>query len=551
MAKFETQTSYRPKALVRVAVAALLLPFTFAATRSEIPSAGEKLYRKGFLPSGRPVRGDRASFGTIEGEEAACVNCHRQSGFGSIEGSIVVPPVTAKYLYRARNSQAADEHSGHEGVAVPRRKAYTDETLAKAIRDGIDPDGRSLDYLMPRYKLDDEVVARLIAYLKGLSSGRTPGVTDDTLHFATVTTPDSDPVRRKAMLDVLEHFFAAKNDLYEVRTPLVQGTRRPGTRVLRKWQLHEWALTGDPAGWELQLRARLAREPVFALISGIGGRNWEPVHRFCQEESIPCLFPNVDIPVVKEHDFYSVYFSRGVLLEADLIARRLEKPVAKPARGRILQFYRSEDIGADAARELCVRAEAMGFRSEDHAFKSGDSLQSIAGLVADAGPRDVVVLWLRPADLRSLPPDTALKARLYVSGIMGGLENSPLTGGWRKAANMAYPYELPVRRTTLLNYPLGWFRGQHIQVVAEEIQVDTYIACSILSENLDSMRDDFVRDYLLERVEMLLGARVINGFYSRLSLASGQRFASKGGYIVRFAEPEGARVTAEGGWIVP
>jgi hypothetical protein len=61
------------------------------------------------------------------------------------------------------------------------------------------------------------------------------------------------------------------------------------------------------------------------VISGIGGRTREPVHRFCQGESIPCLLPNIDLPVVAEQDFYPVYFSRGVLLEADVIARRMQE----------------------------------------------------------------------------------------------------------------------------------------------------------------------------------------------------------------------------------
>ncbi|MCU1276457.1 MAG: cytochrome, partial [bacterium] len=45
--------------------------------------------------------------------------------------------------------------------------------------------------------------------------------------------------------------------------------------------------------------------------------------------------------------------------------------------------------------------------------------------------------------------------------------------------------------------------------------------------------------------------RLVNAHYPRLGLAPGQRFASKGGYIVRLAQPSGARVAADGDWIVP
>jgi hypothetical protein len=94
-------------------------------------------------------------------------------------------------------------------------------------------------------------------------------------------------------------------------------------------------------------------------------------------------------------------------------------------------------------------------------------------------------------------------------------------------------------------------RINKIAVVAERVQVDTYVACGILSETLSDMLDAFVRDYLIERVETMLGHRLSNGYYPRLSLAPGQRFASKGGYLVRFAEGQGTQVVAAGEWTVP
>jgi hypothetical protein len=39
--------------------------------------------------------------------------------------------------------------------------------------------------------------------------------------------------------------------------------------------------------------------------------------------------------------------------------------------------------------------------------------------------------------------------------------------------------------------------------------------------------------------------------YPHLSLGPGQRFASKGGYIVRFADIRSDKVIEESGWIVP
>ena len=163
------------------------------------------------------------------------------------------------------------------------------------------------------------------------------------------------------------------------------------------------------------------------------------------------------------------------------------------------------------------------------------------------GAGDALVLWLRPADLAALPAPPAQAAAVYVSGIMGRLEDAPLPPAWRGVARLTYPFDLPDVRRVRMNFPLGWFKVRHIPVVDERVQTDTYLACVILSETLGHMLDSFVRDYLVERVEVMLSHRLVNGYYPRLGLAPGQRFASKGGYIARFAaDGRGSWPTASG-----
>jgi hypothetical protein len=65
------------------------------------------------------------------------------------------------------------------------------------------------------------------------------------------------------------------------------------------------------------------------------------------------------------------------------------------------------------------------------------------------------------------------------------------------------------------------------------------------------MVDTFERDYLIERIEQDLDHRVLTGYYPRLTLAAGQRFASKGGYVVRFSEPQGPKLATLSEWLTP
>jgi len=510
---------------------------------------GEHIFRDGVLADGAPLRGHREGGPEVLGKDAACVNCHGRSGMGVVEGRIVIPPITAAALFHPGERLAPSAEHVHVLPTPPNRNAYTDETLARAIREGVNADGRTLDYAMPRYALDDASMQAVVAQLHQLSTGRTPGAVNDELNFATIITPDADPLARDAMLAVLREFFAQKNDFSrDDKAFITSGSVQRRFRVQRRWILHEWRLTGSPESWGRQLDQKLRTEPIFAVISGIGGANWAPVHEFCEHRAIPCLFPNVDLPVAAEGDFYPVYFSRGVLLEADLIAARLATREARPAR--VVQVFRKGDIGASAAIGLRSALEAGGVPVVDRALSPGDDDRAL-GSAAQTQAGDALVLWLRGNDLARLPPAAPAAASVLVSGLMGGEEAAPMPAAWREAMYMPYVYALPEERRVLLNFALGWFRARHIPVVNERVQVDTYIACSILAENLIATHGTFLRDFLVERVEAMIGTDMFRGNYKRLGLAPGQRFASKGGYFVRFTAPQGPAIAPDGNWMVP
>jgi len=519
------------------------------------PGAGEAIYRRGVLGSGAPLTALREAGGRMSGAAAACINCHRRSGFGAKEGRISIPPVTGRYLFRPRASISVDADIPYVASMRGEREPYTDATLARAIREGLDSEGKPLNYLMPNFDLGDADMVALIAYLKSLDHRRVPGVSDTELHFATIVTPDADPAKRRGMLDVMEKFFTDRNSRQMVAAPRMRSSSKTSLAksmfmVHRQWKLHVWELTGAEATWGEQLERHLAREPVLAVVSGVGGRSWEPVHAFCERSALPCLFPNVEAPPKQaDHDFYSLYFSRGVLLEADLIANRILKASGGEAVKSVHQVYRAGDSGEAGAGALAAALEQQGIKAVGHVVKSGTA--GVAEALRKTAGADALVLWLRPDDLAALGDAPAAPSEVYLSGIMGGLENAPLPSSWREHAHMAYPFDLAERRRVRVDFALGWFRIRKIPVVAAQVQADTYLTLGLISETLNHMVDTFVRDYLVERIEDTLAHRVVTGYYPHLAMATGQRFGSKGGYVVRFAEPTGNRVVAEQDWITP
>ena len=149
--------------LAAFALLFLLIP---GARADPTIAAGETIYRQGILPDGKLLRGMRQADVNVEGADAACIVCHRRSGLGTQEGRYLIPPIIGKYLFRPGLKAVQDMSLPHVEGYLPSRTAYTDATLARVIREGIDPDGHELNYLMPRFRLDDADMASLIAYLR-------------------------------------------------------------------------------------------------------------------------------------------------------------------------------------------------------------------------------------------------------------------------------------------------------------------------------------------------------------------------------------------------
>jgi hypothetical protein len=247
---------------------------------------GERIYRDGILANGTPLSGSRSGGVLVSGASAACITCHRASGMGGAEGNQLIPPVTGALL-RA-SGQRPSARAGRMAAGVSRsehpaytRAAYTAQSFAQALVSGERPSGAALGYLMPRYELDAASLAQLLAYLDTLPLGHAPGVDEKSLHLATIVTADAPAAQRDATPDIISRCLAERSP-----GPSGQaGAQRP-------WQHHVWQLGADPALWQQELVQHQRQQPVFAIVSGVSGGAWSPIHQFCEREKVPCLLPN-------------------------------------------------------------------------------------------------------------------------------------------------------------------------------------------------------------------------------------------------------------------
>jgi len=517
---------------------------------------GMRMYRDGILPSGEKMRAETAGGVTFTGAMAACAKCHRRSGMGSSEGGTRVRPVTGAALYRPEEVFGAG-HDRKLPVTTRIYPAYTDESLARAIRDGVDPAGRRFDAAMPRYALSDSDLALLIGYLKSLSTTGTPGVTDEVIRFATVVDARVSPARRNAVTDVLRTFFRDKNA--GTRNEAGRARVAPWTdfrklKAYRTWELDVWELSGPEETWEAQLEEFYRSRPVFAMISGVSAQGWDAVHRFCERRGIPCLFPNTDAPVVSGPGYFTVYFSRGVMLEADALARHLRGGPVDLRRGQVVQVYRDDEVGRAVAGAFRKSLAASGVSElRDVRLPATGGLPDRIFEKAQGGdPPATVVLWLPGSDVRRLgkrPWGASPPGGIYLSSTLAGTAAAAALGAPNGEVYVVHPFALPKGKGER-DRILTWLAARKVPPGDERLQSNAFFAAGITGDALDRMLDFFSRDYMLEWVEHMTEESVNPSAYPRMSLGPGQRFGSKGSYILRY-EPDGGGFLPVGGWIVP
>jgi len=96
-----------------------------------------------------------------------------------------------------------------------------------------------------------------------------------------------------------------------------------------------------------------------------------------------------------------------------------------------------------------------------------------------------------------------------------------------------------------------WLRARQIPLADARTQANAYFAATVTGDAVAHIGENFSRDYFIERIEQMAGTSLSPSIYPHLSLGPGQRFASRGGYIVSFSpEADGALVQVSG-WLVP
>jgi cytochrome c553 len=568
------------------------------ASDADAAATGRRIYLEGILPDGQLLRGVRSDSGVVSGSAAACVTCHRPSGLGTVEGTVGIPPISGRALFGGGDPVIVRmDRRFDQSFSVP-HPPYSDAAFAAAVRDGRHQSGRAMNALMPRYTLSDGQLQAVAAYLKTLSTEWSPGVSAESIHIATVIAPGVTPERRQAFLATMTTLLNQININVKTshRQKMVSAMeRRLGSR--RKLALDVWELSGPSSTWREQLQQRQQANPVFAILSGLGQGEWQPVQDFCESNRVACWFPSVDlVPAGAEKSRFSLYFSAGIALEAEVMARKL-----KGGSGRIVQLIANDAVARGAAAALRKPLLGAGSREVvDVDVSAGGA--AVKDALSKLGANDTLVLWLRPADLVGLAKLSKTEAQVLVSATLAGDERIDLPMALRRKATLVQPLEVEHLRASNLERFNIWRNAMKIPLVDMRMQSEAYFAARSLVVTVHGMLNNLYTDYLIERAEsnlsmfevmqvqeeiqdMMMGPmnkrplsptpptadetaamaatakaqsehleemrkRGGTTVYPRLSLAPGQRFASKGAYLEKL-NPEAPGIIGEPEWVIP
>lgn len=527
------------------------------------------MYREGILPSGEPmsayVRGDLP----VPGTAFSCVSCHLRSGLGSFEGGVVTPPTNGSNLFQPFQIFYKGMEQKYFPIP-PRRPAYTDATLADVIRSGATPTGQALNDVMPRYLLDDGDMAILITYLKSLSSRFSPGVSKTNIRFATIISDDVVPGERDAMLAVLDTYVNIKNNQAKAYMEPGNKSRQMAENMLiskelatRTVTLSRWYLKGSPVTWRAQLEEYYRREPVFAFLGGMSRGEWGPIHQFSEDKQIPCLFPITDFPVVSKTDWYTMYLSKGYYQEGEAAARYLNG-ITELLKGRpVLQIVRDSREG---------RALSAGFQETWQELGHPTAL-TVTVKANEAVNGDVLMRMVdreHPAALIVWDGAGILPELKTMAGATNRPELIIVSAGYLGKQLWSMPE--PIREITYMTFPFTFTQQSvkssmmgsvkvaddlqktlqaHNMMVQDEARKTTSLTNSLtrlLTMSLMDMAGNYYRDNFLDVIGMAPDQP--SSVYGRLSFGPGQRYASKGCYIVQLGKGLNPELIKKSDWVI-
>jgi ABC-type branched-subunit amino acid transport system substrate-binding protein len=493
-------------------------------------SADEKLgkafYLRGESASGREIT---AMVGEIDvpASTVTCAGCHGPRGLGRTEGGVTAGNLTWSYLTKPY---------GHVDEGGRKHSAFSEASLIRTMTAGLDPAGNKLAVAMPTYRLPQQDMANLIAYLKRIEVDSDPGVTEKSIVLGTLL-PEKGALTglAKSMEDVLQAYFAEINGR--------------GGIYNRKIELR--VMYGGATSTLANMKHLIDDEQVFAIVSGLIAGADESVAALSQEREVPfigptTLLPQRGLPLNR----YVFYLLPGLKEQA----RTLVKFAAKktdPKKSRVAVICPDADFSRQIAASIEDQGKKVGWPSVAGIYYPRESFnptQYVTELKQQG--IDTVFLLGSGADAGALFKDAEAAGWTPTVYLLGALAGKDITEKipvkMKDRIFLAFPtIPADVSAAAAAEYN-ELLEKNKLGSGHAAAQASAIAAAKILVHGLELAGKDLSRENLVTTLEGLY--EFDTGLMPRITFGPNRRVGVLGAYIVTI-DPEKKLFPASAEWI--
>jgi hypothetical protein len=120
----------------------------------------------------------------------------------------------------------------------------------------------------------------------------------------------------------------------------------------------------------------------------------------------------------------------------------------------------------------------------------------------------------------------------------------------RQHTLITYPFRLPIDRERVDHVIKTWLKVKKIPEKNLAISSNMYFLGTLLTDVLMHMQRNYYRDHFLDVIDMLQDQTYTVANYPRLSFGPGQRYASKGCYIVQLSSGGRPQIIRKSDWVI-
>ena len=506
-----------------------------AQSRSLTPQErrGKAIYLRGTPASGRELT---AVVGELDvpASTVTCAGCHGARGEGKTEGGITAGNLTWQHLLKPQ---------GHVHPSGRRHKPFDEASLARAVVEGVDPDGNELLVAMPRYRMSREDLADLVAYLKRIETDTDPGLTETSVRVAVPPSPVALAEMGQAMRDVVAAYFEEVNAGGGIhgRKIELRGTKgAPGS-----------AGVVSSAPTAAGLKSLLDEEQPFALVGGTTAGADEEVAALLGAEEAPLvgpatLLPHVNSPAAR----YVFYLLPGVREQARALVN-FAAARAGLKQSRLAIVHSEGELHSAIAGAAEAQAKKQGWSSvvrETYVQGALDAARLVASLrqqkvetVFLAG-QGTETAFLREAEAAGWAPTVlmlgALAGREFRLEEVSAAFKEKMFVAFPSVPSDVTPAGLAEYRGLAAKYKLA---PQHVAA-----QLSALAAAKIFVEGLKRAGRDLSREKLITALEGL--HQFETGVTPRITYGPNRRVGSNGAYVL-LVDVEKKQYVSAGGWV--